>query len=430
MNPLAMNVLQVNHGYPTRYNAGSEVYTQHLSHALQRGGHQVTVFAREENPYLPDFGVRSELDGPIEVHLVNMARPQQRWQHDAVDLAFGMLLDRLRPDAVHFHHLNHLSIGLVGEAAARDIPVVFTVHDFWLVCPRGQLVQWSLGGEPWPLCQGQDDQRCADACFSRSFSGHEDRRAEDETYWRKWVSARMSAVERQLGHVQAFLCPSQTVARALVRRFPHLEEAIHVVDYGFPDRPVPPRSPRPVPTIGYLGTHVPTKGVDLLIRAFRHLKFDARLEIHGRLRGQESEALVRAAAGDPRISFEGEYVNDEVLGILSELDAIVVPSIWLENSPLVIHEAQQARCCVITADAGGMAEYVSHEVNGLLFEHRCELSLHRQLQRVVGDRELATRLGQRGYLHSADGNPLSIDTQAQDLVTLYRSLRERCHHAA
>ena len=52
------------------------------------------------------------------------------------------------------------------------------------------------------------------------------------------------------------------------------------------------------------------------------------------------------------------------------VDAIVVPSVWVENSPLVIHEAQQARVPVITADAGGMAEYVRHEVNGLLFEHR------------------------------------------------------------
>ncbi len=430
MSSTTLKVLQVNHGYPTRYNAGSEVYTQSLSYALQRAGHRVSVFAREENPYLPDFSVRRELDGPIELHLVNMARSQQRWQHDEVDQAFGELLERLQPDAVHFHHLNHLSMGLVGEAAKRDMPVVFTVHDFWLVCPRGQLVQWSLGGEPWPLCPGQDDHRCAKACFSRSFSGHAGQLAEDEAYWRSWVSARMNAVERQLAHVQAFLCPSQTVARALIGRFPHLESCIQVVDYGFPVRPVPPRVPQPVPTFGYLGTHVPAKGVDLLIRAFRGLAVDARLRIYGRPKGQVSDALLRAAAGDRRISFEGEYLNDEVLGLLSELDAIVVPSIWLENSPLVIHEAQQARRCVITADAGGMAEYVAHEVNGLLFEHRCERSLLEQLERIAANRDLAERLGRRGYLHSADGCPLSIDIQARDMAALYRSLGGRRHHAA
>jgi hypothetical protein len=58
-----------------------------------------------------------------------------------------------------------------------------------------------------------------------------------------------------------------------------------------------------------------------------------------------------------------------------------VPSVWVENSPLVIHEAQQARVPVITADAGGMAEYVHHEVNGLLFAHRDPAALAEQMQR-------------------------------------------------
>ena len=67
----------------------------------------------------------------------------------------------------------------------------------------------------------------------------------------------------------------------------------------------------------------------------------------------------------------GEYRNPEIVPeVFNRCDAIVVPSIWAENSPLVIHEALQARMPVITADYGGMAEYVHHERNGLLFRHR------------------------------------------------------------
>lgn len=47
--------------------------------------------------------------------------------------------------------------------------------------------------------------------------------------------------------------------------------------------------------------------------------------------------------------------------VFNKVDAIVVPSIWLENSPLVIHEALQAGVLVITANVGGMAEYIHHE---------------------------------------------------------------------
>ena len=80
----------------------------------------------------------------------------------------------------------------------------------------------------------------------------------------------------------------------------------------------------------------------------------------------------------------GEYRNQDIVpDVFNRCDAIVVPSIWAENSPLVIHEAQQARVPVITADYGGMAEYVHQEVNGLLFAHRDPESLSRQMQRLA-----------------------------------------------
>jgi glycosyltransferase involved in cell wall biosynthesis len=66
----------------------------------------------------------------------------------------------------------------------------------------------------------------------------------------------------------------------------------------------------------------------------------------------------------------------------------------------VIHEAQQAGVPVITADAGGMGEYVRHEVNGLLFMHRSFQSLAKEMQRFADDPALATRLGERGCLFS------------------------------
>ncbi len=69
-----------------------------------------------------------------------------------------------------------------------------------------------------------------------------------------------------------------------------------------------------------------------------------------------------------RSSGSPEYRNQDIVrDVFDHVDAIVVPSVWVENSPLVIHEAQQARVPVITADVGGMAEYVEHEENGLLF---------------------------------------------------------------
>ena len=161
------------------------------------------------------------------------------------------------------------------------------------------------------------------------------------------------------------------------------EEKLVYLDYGFHlDRMAGrERAPGEPFTFGYIGTHIPAKGVDHLIQAFGQLSGESRLRIWGRDRGVETEGLKTLArnlqgnAGD-RIEWVGEYRNQDIVpDVFNRCDAIVVPSIWAENSPLVIHEAQQARVPVITANYGGMAEYVHHGVNGLLFAHRDPESL-------------------------------------------------------
>jgi MoaA/NifB/PqqE/SkfB family radical SAM enzyme len=136
-------------------------------------------------------------------------------------------------------------------------------------------------------------------------------------------------------------------------------------------------------------------------------------------------SLPVAIAG--KIEWMPEYRNQNIVrDVFDRVDAIVVPSIWVENSPLVIHEAQQARVPVITANTGGMAEYVHHEVNGLLFEHRSFAALAEQMQRFVDAPELAAKLGSRGYVFSQDGDIPDIATHVQDIEALYqRVLRRR-----
>ena len=188
------------------------------------------------------------------------------------------------------------------------------------------------------------------------------------------------------------------------------------------------RAPDEPFTFGYIGTHIPAKGVDHLIQAFGELAGESRLRIWGRDRGVETEGLKtlgRSLGGDAggRVEWMGEYRNQDIVpDVFNRCDAIVVPSIWAENSPLVIHEAQQARVPVITADYGGMAEYVHHEVNGLLFAHRNLESLAQQMQRLADEPELAIRLGSRGYLQSADGNVPDMLDHALAVEEVYAKL--------
>ena len=429
-----MRIVQVIHGYPMRYNAGSEVYTQGLAQALAER-HEVHIFTRQENTFLPEYATQRETDPSdprITLHVVNMARARDGYRHAAVDGAFGRLLDEIRPDVVHIGHLNHLSTSLVFEARERRVPVVFTLHDYWLMCPRGQFIQMypQDPSDIWSVCDGQDDRKCAIRCYVRYFSGDEDEYETDASYWTGWVGQRMAHVREVCDAVDMFIAPSRYLLRQFKDDFGIPERKLTYLDYGFHRQRVEGRiRPQGEPvTFGYIGTHIPAKGVNHLIESFGSVSGNPKLRIWGRDRGVETEGLKALARNLPdsagsRVEWMGEYKNENIVSdVFNRCDVIVVPSIWAENSPLVIHEALQARVPVITAGYGGMAEYVHHERNGLLFAHRDPHSLAQQMQRLADDPKLARRLGRRGYVQSDDGNVPDMVDHSLSVERIYTSL--------
>src|SRR6266487_3861764 len=106
-----MKIVLVIHGYPMRYNAGSEVYTQALAQALA-DRQEVHVFTRQQNKFLPDYVLSQEVDPSdprVTLHIINLTQTLDQYRHIEVDRQFRTLLDRLEPDIVHVGHLNHLS---------------------------------------------------------------------------------------------------------------------------------------------------------------------------------------------------------------------------------------------------------------------------------------------------------------------------------
>ena len=429
-----MKILHVIHGYPMRFNAGSEVYTQGIASA-QAANHEVHVFIRKEDPFQPEYGLSHEPDPKdhrVRLHLVNHPHSRDRYRHEEIDRQFEIVLQSVQPDIIHIGHLNHLSTSIVEVAARRQIPLVFTLHDYWLQCPRGQFVQMhpSDRSDPWARCDGQEHRKCAQHCYARYFSGAPEEIADDVAYWSGWVQRRMAHVREIVEKIDRFIAPSHYLGRRFLDDMKLPVERVTYLDYGFDiDRlSKRQRDPEDSFVLGYIGTHTPPKGIQHLLQAFSQLHGDCRLRIFGKDRGLHSATLQEIADRFPasireRIEWLPEYHNGNIVPqVLNRVDAVVVPSIWLENSPLVLHEAQQARVPVITADAGGMREFVQHEVNGLLFAHRDVSSLTTQMQRFVDDPSWAKTLGLRGYLHSEDGNVFSITANVAALEEIYLGL--------
>ena len=428
-----MKIMKVIHGYPMRYNAGSEVYSQTLCHGLVKHGHTVNVFCREENSFEQDFAIRTESDADekkITLYIVNNPRLKDRYKVEEMDKKFAEILDFAKPDIVHFGHLNHLSTGLVETAKNKGFPIVFTLHDYWLMCPRGQFMRFfsENPNDLWKDCDFQENRKCAILCYKRYFSGESKRYEADLSYWMDWIKYRMEHTRKIAELVDIFISPARYLHERFHNDFGIAEKKMLYLDYGFDLLRMSKRKRAAEESFvfGYIGTHIPAKGIHLLLEAFGKLNGKVLLKIWGRPRGQDTDALKAIASLLPNkdsIEWKPEYKNSQITeDVFNNCDAIVVPSIWVENSPLVIHEAQQARVPVITANAGGMAEYVHHDKNGLLFEHRNANSLAEQMQKLADNPEWAKKLGNRGYLFSDNGDIPSIEEHILAIENIYERL--------
>ena len=115
------------------------------------------------------------------------------------------------------------------------------------------------------------------------------------------------------------------------------------------------------------------------------------------------------AQGDPRILFCGRFENDRIAKVLSEIDVLVIPSLWYENSPLTIHEASLARVPVVAAGLGGMAEFVQDGANGLHFEFGNSEDLYRKLSMLEQDRSRVAALDQFPAVKTIDENAVEME---------------------
>ena len=426
-----MHILKIIHGYPPLYNAGSEVYSQSVCQELSLN-HKVSIFTREENIYTTDFSIRCEKQNEnLTIYYVNNPMGKDGFVHQQLDIAFASLIAELNPDIAYIGHLNHLSLGIIDQLNKKSIPIVFMLHDFWLMCPRGQFLTRSIGRKDnFQVCNRQDDLKCASDCYEVYFAGDEDDIPKDEDVWANWINRRMLATKAIVDKVNLFIAPSMYLRNRFIADFGISQDKMIYLDYGFPTHyltPIDKSKAKDSYTFGYIGTHIPAKGVNLLIEAFKQIKQPAVLKIFGRESGQSTNALRKMAEDSINpIAFCGEYINKNLAStVFSNVDTIVVPSIWAENSPLVIHEAQTCKIPVITADHGGMREYVRHLENGLLFDFRNVDSLVQQMEWAINHPKQMDILGNKGYLYSEDGRVPSIESHCSQLLNIFENVREK-----
>jgi glycosyltransferase involved in cell wall biosynthesis len=440
-----VRICYVIHVFPPESWGGSENYVYKLAQQLGPR-HDIRVFTRTHRPDQPEYTVLQDRVNNLEVFRLNnnfrdVDRFERIYWNPKVDEIFERFLEEWSPDVIHAHHLTCLSTNLVNIAHQRSIPFILTIHDFWMMCLRGQRLHPTLRlcEEVIPEVCGQCVEPWMKGAHGRVVADHFGSEADQQDYlhrarqkfyeWRtrpdptQEIQTFLRHSKKILGSIDLLIVPSAFVRDQFLRFGCDPEKTLfsdNGVDPGFL-RQVD-RKPSHKLRFGFVGTIIPSKGVHLLVEAFKCLPADkAELKVFGAAAEYEGfpdyfEQLKRQAAGTP-IEFKGSFPNEDLGKVLSEIDVLVVPSIWFENAPLTIREAFLAHVPVVTANRGGMAESVQDGVNGLHFELGNAESLAQALRRLIEDPALLEKL------RSAETQVKSITDNARELELIYEKLR-------
>jgi glycosyltransferase involved in cell wall biosynthesis len=408
-----MRVLHVVHQYLPDQVGGTELYTYWLVQRLQRRGHHVTVFFRRDRSG-SGFECRDEANGVrVCAAWSGSVTPEQRFLSAFYDRhlvnAFRQVLVGAQPDLVHIQHLLGLPIGLMRHAMNSGVPVVITLHDYWWVCANAQL----LTNYGQLVCDGPrayvNCARCALARAGRPSLWPILPVMPVPLAWRNYL------LRRVLRAADRVVAPTM-FARDWYVNHGVPRERISVIPHGL-DPPAqirhrPPKEDRPL-RYAYIGGLTWQKGVHVALEAFGRVKGNVEFWIAGDESVDPDYVSYLREQAPPSVRFLGKLARETVWEILSQVDAVVVPSIWYETFSFLVSEAFAAGLPVIASCQGALTERVNDGVDGLLVPPGDVAAWRETLQWLVDDPELLSQL-------SANVQPpLSLDAHVDEVESVY-----------
>jgi glycosyltransferase involved in cell wall biosynthesis len=386
-----MNVLLVSLFHPELVRGGAQQICYELFEGLKAvPGVNPTLLAAVDPSFSAFYKSGARITGfdGREGEFLFLSREYDYWWHKTSSAllleSYGEFLNLVKPDVVHFHHFLLFGLDLVTltRRVLPDVRIVFTFHEFLSICAAdGQMLRLTDGS----LCDRASPVRCHQ-CFPE--------RGPEEFFMREmWV-------KRHLQCADLFTTPSRFMIEHYVNWGIDRDRIAHVTngqrDYragsALVDKPREARN-----RFGFFGQLVDNKGVWVILRAVDLLRqegfTDFVVEINGdnlkyasEGRRKEIEDFLEKETALPRneqiVHFNGSYHVDQLSQRMARVDWCIVPSVWWEIFGLVISEAWMFKRPIIASNIGGMAERITDETDGLLFQVADPRSLAETIRRA------------------------------------------------
>ena len=308
-------------------------------------------------------------------------------------------LSEIKPDVIHIHHYVHLGIDIIPllKTIAR-VPIVMTIHEYIPLCNRnGQMLK--NNGE---LCELSNPTACS-SCFDSLKSPEIPLNYSENHFFLRDFQFRTC-----LGYVDLFISPSNFLVERYSRN--GYNGSFCVVENGLPltvtkiDRsPFLSNYSDNLATFGFFGQLNPFKGIIELLEAIKSIQSELvakgfQLHIHGAGLEHQSQEFVEHFNGlidelNNVVYFHGAYRQDQLSELMASVDWLIIPSIWWENSPVVIQESLFFYRPIVGSNLGGITEKISGK-GGVLFDHQglTSPSLAEAIMHCLGNRNLHSNL--------------------------------------
>lgn len=371
-----MKILMVNKFlYP---NGGSETYMFTLGEQLTKMGHEVQYFGMEHegrvvgnrvNAYTSDMNFHggsklAKLTYPLKTIYSGEARKKLR-----------LVLEDFQPDVVHLNNFNYQltpSVMLEVEAwrkqTGRSCRMIYTAHDYQLVCPNHMLYR-PEEGRTCEACIGGHYESCMK---HRCIHGSRARSALGMLEAKYWNGRNTYAL------IDRIICCSAFMKEKLDTNLIFRDKTVALHNFVADDLPQA-REKRPY--VLYFGRFAAEKGMDMLLAACQELP-----EVQFVFAG--SGPMEGELAGVPNVKHVGFQQGDALKKLIAEARFTVYPSVWYENCPLSVMESIASGTPVIGARIGGIPELIEDGKTGLLFESGNVQELTKQIRRLWDDAAL------------------------------------------
>ncbi len=400
--------------YCNKYNypfSGTEVYLFELMQLMRERGHEVALFSMAD-----PRGEPTPFDQHFVPHIDFKAR--SRWWNKPGQVGQAIysadarrriraMIEEFRPDVAHVRNIyHHLSPSILWELKAQNVPVVYHLNDFKLLCPSYNLVSQ---GETCEACKGGEFWH---AIEKRCYPGTGALVAlTAEAYAQRWLGTYEKCVD-------LFLAPSRFVRDKFVDHgwdggkfavLAHFQKA-HTL------RKLDAKDDRPVLYFGRLSAE---KGIADLLRAMQKLpQLRLMLAGEGPQRGELQE--LANSLGLSNVGFLGHVGGEERDSLIAKSCFTVLPSHAYETLGKTILESYAEGRAVVASDLGSRRELVQHGETGVLYRTGDVDELAGVIQSLASKPEWAEKMGHAGWemvrqRHTPEGH-------YQKLLSLYECL--------